>query len=86
MATGRVQAEFFHTRAQPAGLDPLPEPGSISKWIFLRAQTSPAGSMGLVGPRYFRAHSVAQKKKFCLILIFSATKQVGEKEHKKIQI
>ena len=62
MATGRVRAEFFHTRARPAGLDPRPKPGPISKWIFFfRAQTRLTGSMGPVGPRYFSAHSVAQK-------------------------
>ena len=42
MATGRVRAGFFHTRARPAGLDPRPEPGPISKRIFfLRGPDSP---------------------------------------------
>ena len=34
MATCRVQTGFFHTRTRSAGLDPRPEPGLISKWIF----------------------------------------------------
>ena len=61
MATGRVRAGFFHTRARPAGLDPRPEPGPISNRIFF-PEPRPAPP-GPVGPRYFRAHSVAQKKK-----------------------
>ena len=68
MATGRVRAGFFHTRARPAGLDLRPEPGPISKRIFFAgprpAPPGPAGSTGPIRPRYFRAHSVAQKKKF----------------------
>ena len=68
MATGRVRVGFLHTRARPAGLDPRPEPGPISKRIFFTgprpAPPGPAGSTGPVGPRYFRAHSVAQKKFF----------------------
>ena len=62
---GRVRAGFFHTQARPPGLDPQPEPGPISKRIFFvgprPAPPGPAGSMGPVGPWYFRAHSVAQK-------------------------
>ena len=91
MATGRVRAGFFHTRARPAGLDPRPEPGPISKRIFFlwgpdpphRAPRAPRAPLGhgtsgpILWPKIFF---------FCLILIFSATKQVGEKEHKKIQI
>ena len=46
MATGRVRVEFFHTRARPAGLDPRPEPGPISKWIFLRVPDPPRGLHG----------------------------------------
>ena len=61
MATGRVRAGFFHTRVRPVGLDPRPEPGPISKRIFFAGpRRAPPGP---VGPRYFRAHSVPQKKK-----------------------
>ena len=87
MATCRVQTGFFHTRTRSAGLDPRPEPGLISKWIFFAgprpAPQAPRArwAMVLQGP-----FCDPKKKKFCLILIFSATKQVGEKEHKKIQI
>ena len=34
MATGRVQAEFFHTRTRPAGQDPWPKPDPFTKRIF----------------------------------------------------
>ena len=65
MATGRVRAGFFHTRARPAGLDPRPKPGPIVNGFFFAGPRptppGPAGSTGPVGPRYFRAHSVAQK-------------------------
>ena len=64
MATGRVRAGFFHTRARPASLDPRLEPGPISKRIFFAGPRptppGPVGSTGPVGPRYFRAHFVAQ--------------------------
>ena len=62
----------------------IPEPGPISKWIFFlwgpdppcRAPLGHGTSGPIMWPKIF----------FCLILIFSATKQVGEKEYKKIQI
>ena len=86
MATCRVQTWFFHTRTRPAGLDPRPEPAPISKRIFFTGpRPAPPGPWSratvLQGPFYG-----PKKKIFCQILIFSATKQVGEKEHKKIQI
>ena len=34
MAMGRVRAGFFYTRTRPAGQDPWPEPGPLTKWVF----------------------------------------------------
>ena len=56
---GRV----FSYWTRPTGLDLRPELGLISKRIFLRGPNTPRGSTGPVGPWYFRAHSVTQKKK-----------------------
>ena len=85
---GRVRAGFFHTRTQPVGLDPRPKPSLIIKRIFFArpkpASPGPAGSTGLVGPWYFRAHSVAPKKICLPDTNFLSNQTVGEKEHKKI--
>ena len=50
MATGRVQARFFHIRTRPAGLSQKSEPGPFIKRVFFltpnpprRASTGPAG-------------------------------------------
>ena len=63
-------------------------PGPFTKWIFFSgpgpALLGPAGSMGPVGPWYFKAHSVAElkKKKKCLPNIDFLNNQTGgEKEH-----
>ena len=87
---GRVRAGFFHTQARPPGLDPQPEPGPISKRIFfVGPRPAPQGPRV---PRALLGHGTSGPILwpkiffFCLILIFLATKQVGEKEHKKIQI
>ena len=41
MATGRVRAGFFYTRTRPAGQDPWPEPGPLTKRVFLPGDPDP---------------------------------------------
>ena len=87
---GRVRAGFFHTRTQPAGLDLRPNLAGLVNGFFLRGPDPPHRAPQ--APQAPLGHDTSgpilwpKKKFFCLILIFSATKQVGEKEHKKIQI
>ena len=78
MATGRVWAEFFHTRARPASLDPRLEPGPIRKWIFLRGPDPPRG---LHGPRWATVlqgpFCGPKKKKFLPDIDFLSNQQIG---------
>ena len=47
MATGRVRAEFFHTRTRPAGQDPWPGPAPFRvPGFFPGPRPAPAGARG----------------------------------------
>ena len=53
MATGRVQARFFHIRTRPAGQDPWPRPGPFTKQIFfLRPEPASTRPRKLHGPHW----------------------------------
>ena len=87
MVMGGVWAGFFSTQIQPTGQDLLPGPGPFTKRIFFRGTDSPppspVGSTGPIGPWYFRAHSVAQKKKCLPDIDFLSNQIGGEKEHSR---
>ena len=58
MATGRVRAGFFYIRTRPAGQDPWPGPGPLTKRIFFPGPTGPVKGLGpICGP-------TKKKKKF----------------------
>ena len=85
MATGRVRAGFFHIRARPAGQDLRPRPGPFTKRIFFPGpEPAPAGPRWAVVLQGPFCGPIKKKKKVCLILIFSATKQEGKRTLKKI--
>ena len=64
MATGRVRAEFFHTRTRPAGQDPWPEPDPFIKRIFSPGPgPAPTGPTGPAGPVPHDQSSPAQNQK-----------------------
>ena len=86
MATSRVRAGFFHIRTRPVGQDPQPRPDSFTKRIFFPGpRPTSVGPRGLHGPRWTVVLQgpfcgpIQKKKKVCLMLIFSATKQGGKK-------
>ena len=88
MATGRVQAGFFHTRTRPAGQDPRPGPGPFTKRIFFRgpdpprraprAPRAPLGR-GTSGPILWPN----QKKKCLPNIDFLSNQTGGEKEYSR---
>ena len=52
MATGRVQAEFFHSQTRLTGLKPWPEPDPFTKRVFFSGPgPAPVGPHGPRGPR-----------------------------------